>query len=421
MKPVLSFFLTLSISLFILPGLTGSAGIELAPQEKIIPFISGKVIDERGFPVPYAKVFISGSEVKTDVTGSFAVSNASSPYDAMIAERNTSTAVMYKDLTVPNPELVMFGEPDTRNYNRVSVKVEFPQTGDTTDVYAGFISREIMQCESKKAASGTNYVFLTIDFPFAVSSVRGDFVMVMKTPSGYEFFRKKSVLVTRGSKKSVVIMPSKPEYRTALSSSKIFSSLKDYYYGKITISLDFTEYSKNSRLTVFETDAKDARILTELPEKLPNTVRLRVEGYAESRSGSKFRTYYYSSTGQDYKIADEFLPELIVPTEGFMGVNGSTEFRYTVGSGAGIYVLEFRCRIPEMRFFVVTRELSGRLSILSRQEFSNTSNLTFSWRVRKYITYFSVDEFVRPNPFKTEIGYKGVLFSNGRSFRTGYF
>jgi hypothetical protein len=74
-----------------------------------------------------------------------------------------------------------------------------------------------------------------------------------------------------------------------------------------------------------------------------------------------------------------------------------------------------------MKYFVVTNETAGRLSLLSRPEFSNTRNLVFSWRVRKYLTYFSVDEFVRPNVFKNDLGYKGVLYSTGRSFRTGYF
>ncbi len=421
MKLVLSFLLTIFLTYVLTPCPVNSYDADSENGSAMLPLVSGKVIDERGFPVPFAKVFVGGNEIRTDVTGSFTTSNVSSTYDVMIAERNTSTAVMYKDLTVSNPELVVFGEPDSRNFNSVSVKVEFASPGDSADVFVGFISRDIMWCDSKKGAPGKDFAFLTINFPAASSSLRGDFVMIRKNPSGYEFYRRKSVLITKGSKKTTVIMPAKSEYKTGIKSSKVFSSLNNYYYNKITFALDFTEYSKNSRLTVFETDSKDSRMIADLPEKLPNTVRLRVEGFAETRSGSKFRSYYYTSTGQDYKISEEFLPELVVPSDGFMGVNGNTEFRYTVGSGAGIYVLEFKCRNPEMQFYVVTREIAGRLSILSRPEFSNTANLTFSWRVRKYITYFSVDEFVRPNPFKTEIGYNGVLISNGRSFRTGYF
>jgi hypothetical protein len=418
---LLYLFAALLYSLFNTFG-AGNSGLTNADHsEKSLEFVSGKVIDERNFPVPYAKIIVGGNEVQTDVSGRFTLMNVSYPYDVIVAERNTSTAVMYRDLTITDPDLVLFGEPDQRNYNSASVKVEFPPLGDSSDVYVSFISRDMIYCETKRSASGKDYVFITVDFPAAMTNIRGDVVMVRKNPSSYEFFRKKGVSISRGTKKNEVIMPAKPETSTGIKSSKLYSSLKDYYQSKISISLDFTDYSKNSQLTIFESDGKNPKTIIELPAKLPGWVRLKVNGFAQTRPGSRFSSYYYGSPGQDFKISDEFLPELIVPSDGFMGVDGRTEFRYSVGSGAGIYVLEFRSRNPDMKYYVVTNETSARLTLLSRPELSNVRNITFDWRVRKYLTYFSVDEFVRPSVFKNEIGYKGVLYSNGRSFRTGYF
>lgn len=391
------------------------------PQEKTRPFVSGKVIDERNFPVPYAKVFINGAEIQTDVMGRFTVMNVEFPYDVIVAERNTSTAVMYRSLSVTDPDLILFGEPDNRNYNSASIKVMFPPNADTSECFVSFASREMIYCETKTAGSGKDYVFLTVDFPASMTNIRGDVVMMRKNPSGYELFRRKSVSISRNTTRNEVVLPAKPESRTSVKPSKIYSGLKDYYQSKIEVSLDLTDYSKNSQLTIYEADGKKQMTIADLPAKLPASTRLKINGFAETRSGSKFMSHYYSSPGQNFKITDEFLPELVVPSDGYIGVDGRTEFRYTVGSGAGVYVLEFRSRDPEMKYFVVTNETAGRLSLLSRPEFSNTRNLVFSWRVRKYLTYFSVDEFVRPNVFKNDLGYKGVLYSTGRSFRTGYF
>ena len=391
------------------------------PQENKRPFVSGRVIDERNFPVPYAKVFINSTEMQTDVMGRFTVMNVEFPYDVIVAERNTSTAVMYRGLSVTDPDLVLFGEPDSRNYNSAAIKVMFPPNADTSECFVSFASREMIDCETMTAGSGKDYVFLTVDFPASMTNIRGDVVMMRKNPSGYELFRKKSVSISRGTTGNEVVLPAKPESRTSIKSTKIYSSLKDYYQSKIEVSLDLTDYSRNSQLTIYEADGKKQMTIADLPAKLPAATRLKINGFAETRSGSKFVSHYYSSPGQNFKVSDEFLPDLIVPSDGYIGVDGRTEFRYSVGSGAGIYVLEFKSRDPEMKYFVVTNETAGRLSLLSRPEFSNTRNLVFSWRVRKYLTYFSVDEFVRPNVFKNDLGYKGVLYSTGRSFRTGYF
>ncbi|MBX7041485.1 MAG: hypothetical protein K1X85_01175 [Ignavibacteria bacterium] len=411
-----SFFHIFLFVLLLAAAVHISGGISLGQS-----FVTGRVIDERSFPVPYAKLILNGNEVTADVTGRFLVTNTGIPYNVIVAERNTSSAVFYKDLTVTNPDLVLFGDPDPRNYSRAVVKVEFPPLADTSEAYVSFISREMIYCNTVVGRSGKDNVTLTVDFPFAYSNVTGDVVMIRKNPSGYQFFRKKSVTITRNPARNRVILPAKPESSTGIKSVKLFSGIADYYQGEISMSLDFLDYSKNSQLTILEVDGKKQKNVIDLPSKLPNTVRLRVNTFADTRSGSKFSSYYYTSPGQDLKVTEEFLPELVVPSDGYLGVNAATEFRYTVGSGAGIYVLEFRSRNPDMKYFVVTNETAGRFSLLSRQEFTNYGNVTFSWRVRKYLTYFTVDEFIRPNIFKNEIGYKGVLYSNGRSFRTGYF
>ena len=72
-------------------------------------------------------------------------------------------------------------------------------------------------------------------------------------------------------------------------------------------------------------------------------------------------------------------------------------------------------------FNTARSERSTRLNYLSRDEFKRSGSVEFRWRVNKYLTYFSVDDFVKPSAFKNDIGYKAILYSEERTFKTGYY
>ena len=64
-------------------------------SDRTAAFVSGRVIDERSFPVPFAKIIINGSETETDKAGKFKILNVPVPYDLTIAEKSTATAIVY--------------------------------------------------------------------------------------------------------------------------------------------------------------------------------------------------------------------------------------------------------------------------------------------------------------------------------------
>ena len=45
----------------------------------------------------------------------------------------------------------------------------------------------------------------------------------------------------------------------------------------------------------------------------------------------------------------------------------------------------------------------------------------YSWEVSKYLTYTSVDDYVKPRLFANDLGYKAVLTSEMRTFRINPF
>ncbi len=74
-----------------------------------------------------------------------------------------------------------------------------------------------------------------------------------------------------------------------------------------------------------------------------------------------------------------------------------------------------------MNFYIVTSSRSAYLTFLSRKEFKKGVSIEFKWNVKKYLTYFSVNDFVKPKEFNNDIGYKAVLYSKERTFKTGYY
>jgi hypothetical protein len=48
------------------------------------------------------------------------------------------------------------------------------------------------------------------------------------------------------------------------------------------------------------------------------------------------------------------------------------------------------------------------------------SGKEYQWYVMKYMTYFNVDDFVKPLRFQNDMSYKAVSFSEKRTFRTSF-
>ncbi len=154
---------------------------------------------------------------------------------------------------------------------------------------------------------------------------------------------------------------------------------------------------------------------------MPIAYRLKVSGFVEYKDGRRFVNYEYSQPGATINLTVETPPEPQTPTDKFLGANGNTEFYYSLGSGTGIYVLQYHSFYPSMNFYIVTSNRSAYLTFLSRKEFKQNVSIEFKWNVKKYLTYFSVNDFVKPKEFNNDIGYKAVLYSKERTFKTGYY
>ena len=386
---------------------------------EVMSFVNGRVTDERNFPLSGIKVLIGISEKTTDQNGNFNFSNISTPYDITIAERRTSTAVIYKGLTISNPALILFGDSVKQYSNEVTLNTFFPKIPEGNSSIIKFISKSEFESYQTEAVTGDSSKNIIIRWPLNRSSLTGELIYIQKKKDNYQYLKRKSVTLNKNVTFQEADFYSVKERKLSSSEIKLYFPVKKFEFSRIILTASFFNYDKNSGIDLDEENGNSESYKISVPDKFSESFKIKITGMAESKDGSGFVNYNYASPGEALKIVTESPPKQETPSDNILAVDGNTRFSYSSGTGAGIYVIEFKSKLPEMNFYIVTREKETYFTYLSRDEFTS-SNITFDWKVKKYLTYFNVDEFVKPVVFMNDFSYKAILFSGKRSFKTGF-
>ena len=169
-------------------------------------------------------------------------------------------------------------------------------------------------------------------------------------------------------------------------------------------------------LNTTEGDIISTKVL--VPQTIPFGYRLKIVGNGFDKGGIGFENFVYSYPNASYNLTSETPPKLEAPQDKLYTVNSNTLFSYDWGSGIGIYVVHFHCYDPVGDFYIVTndRNIPSPISFAG----SILKGTEFSWVVAKYLTYMSVDDYVKPRNYANDIGYKAILTSELRTFRTKF-
>ncbi|MDQ3019660.1 MAG: hypothetical protein M3R36_03685 [Bacteroidota bacterium] len=390
------------------------------PNE-ITNYVGGRVLDERNFPVPFVKVIIRGIEAETDKFGKFKILNVTFPYDAVIAERSTSTAVIYKGLSIDNPDFILFGKPNTRNANSAILSIKFPEIPAGSSAVIKFISTDVFYCEDIEIFTGEKSKTLIVYWPAAKKTINGNIIYLQKNSAKYEVYQDIATSLYKREDPFNLKFNENLTPNTRTTDLNVYLPFKDFRVKGYAIFADFLAYDRNAEVMLTRQEGNIFNTKSIIPSNLPISYRLKVSGFVDYPDGSGFVNYVYSKPGATVNLTTETPPELQTPTDKYLGAAGNTEFYYSLGSGTGIFVVQYHCFYPEMNFYIVTEERTAFLNYLSREEFKRASSVEFKWNVRKYLTYFSVNDFAKPKEFNNDIGYKAVLYSSERTFKTGYF
>ncbi len=384
-------------------------------------YVSGRVLDERNFPVPFAKVIIKGNETQTDKNGRFKILNIIFPYDAVVADRSTTTAIVYKNLSIDNPDLILFGKPNPRNAHSAIINVKFPEVPEGSSAVIKFISTDLFYCEDIEVFTGEKNKTLIVYWPVLKKDLNGDVIFLQKNSISYGKYKDIKTSLFETTVSFNVTFNLSAAYNTRTSDLTVYLPFKDYRSKGYSVFADFFGYNRNSEIMLTKEEGNIFRTKSIIPYELPISYRLKVSGFVDYSDGSGFVNSVYSNPGDVINLTTEIPPELETPTDKYLGATGNTEFYYSLGSGTGIYVVQYHSFFPAMDFYVVTSERSAYLDYLSREEFKKAASVEFKWNVKKYLTYFSVNDFVKPKEFQNDVGYKAVLYSSERTFKTGYF
>ncbi|MEP7145608.1 MAG: hypothetical protein ABI792_01225 [bacterium] len=389
--------------------------------KEITDYVGGKVIDERNFPVPFVKVIINSKEVETDKTGKFIIADVKFPYDVVIADKSSTTAVIYKKLSINNPDLILFGKPNPRNALSAVINVKFPEVPNGSSAIIKFISTDLFYCEDVEVFTGEKNKTLIVYWPASQNTINGNVILLQKNSAQYEQYGNIPSTIFENSIPFNVTFPDTYSNNTKTSTLSVYLPSEDFRKKGYSISADFFAFNRNSQILLTKQEGNIFNTKSIIPSTLPVSYRLKVSGYANYSNGSGFANSVYSQPGATVNLQSETPPELQTPTDKFLGASGSTEFYYSLGSGTGIFVVQFHSFYPEMNFYIVTGDRNTYLNYLSRDEFKRSESVEFKWSTKKYLTYFSINDFVKPLEFRNDIGYKAVLYSTERTFKTGYY
>jgi len=383
--------------------------------------VIGRVLDERYFPVPNISVTITGGMLtRTGKDGSFSVMTENNNYDIFLYDLSGGIGVLYKDLSTQTPELIFFGLNASRNVNSEFVKVEFPALANGRSGIIKFLSEDVFSCEDAMVSSGERNKMININFPAYLTRLNGRIVFLEKTATTYEKYYEYPITIIKEGYPQTVTFDSmslgkKPGTATVIIYPPAFA----YDSKGFSVYTDFLSQHRNAELTlnVTEGDIVSSKVI--VPQSLPYGYRLKVEGRGALKNSGSFVSWTYSYPGATLNIPTETAPKLDAPQDKYWGVSNNTIFSWDWGTGTGIYVAHFHSFAPVGDFYVVTRDRNLKNprgiggGIIDGNE--------YSWQVSKYITYTSVDDFVKPRLFANDLGYKAVLTSELRTYRVNPF
>lgn len=382
--------------------------------------VSGKVLDERYFPVPGLKLyFTGGASASTNSEGKFKVTLASASYDVFIYDYANMNSTVYRNLSAPNPELTFFGNISSKYVNTDIIRVNFQPVPQGKTAIIKFISDKVFSSREVTASSGEKVKVLTVDYPNTKDYINGRIIYLEKSPQSFDRFSEKSVTIMKDNYNQSVTFDTMSYYsKPGEAYVTVYLPGQESDKKSFDVYADFLSLHRNSEFVLNRTegDIVSAKVL--IPQNLPYGYRIKITGSAGFKGGSGYDSYFYSYPGATYNINSETPPTLSSPQDKLYTVNDNTQFSYEWGSGTGVYVVHFHCFDPVGDVYIVTTDRNIKSPVNQMKDILKGTE--YSWSVTKYLTYTSTDAFVRVKDFANDVGYRANTYSEMRTFRTKF-
>jgi len=375
--------------------------------------VNGYVKDIDGEPISGATVIIKGkSPTTTGANGNFSVSNVTIPYEArLIISGFQQAAVVYQGLTRLDPTLFYLGS--TTNSKTATISGNVPAAaGKNTLVF--FVSGSEAWYATANQTTGAYIIYA--DWRGTTSSFTGSIQVLRWTPNSNGL---PQLYDAYGLENNVTISTGGTLSNHNFTSSDFTDPAEQSITGSIT--RPSSSYSiKNKNLYINFGNAyipiagESGMALTDnFSYTVPSITgaTFQIDANAEVSALPSNRITLYSkkginggSTGINITLASA--PQLNLPANNGTGIDTTTQFLWTEGSGAGINIVYMLPMGQGPTFFIFTDDNSTYIPNLSPQGLGLPPFQPYQWLVVEVFPVSSIDAAASES---------FIIFMNGNS------
>lgn len=383
--------------------------------------VSGYVKDLDGEPIAGATVIIKGkAPTTTGAGGNFSVSNVTIPYEIrLIISGTQQTAIVYQGLTRLDPTLFYLGS--TTNSKTATISGTVPVApGQATLVF--FVSGNEAWWATANQTNG--FYSINADWRGSVSSYTGNLQVLRWTanpnglPQQYDAY---------GSEDNVTISNGGSFTNHNFVAADFTDPAEQNISGSITRpSSSYSIINKNLYLNFgnayIPIVGEPGAGLTEnfsytVPSISGATFQIDVNATVSAVPNS--RTTLYSkkginggTTGINITLASA--PQLNLPVNNGTGIDTTTQFLWSQGSGTGISIVIIQPMGQGPAFFIYTDGNSTNIPNLNPQGLGLPSNAPYQWVTAEYFPVSSIDD-AASDSFISLVNGNGGDYGRGQS------
>jgi len=383
--------------------------------------VNGKVIDVSGAAITGATVIIGNTIAVSGADGSFTISGVTSPYNIkiLVNSGSTPTGMLYQGLTTFSPQLFFSGSSGQSSSSALNVTI--PALGADQRALVIFTDNGNIHT-SNEISSPSMTANLNVKWPTGASITGKIIVLTYTFTAGqislFNKYGEMSFTLNNGGASNVTFTPAQLSVTPQQSSvSGTLNLPAGYSIPKTKLLLRFSSSASNiSSGALIGNEIMGNNFNFVIPANLTSSFNIGLEGQGSGPIGEftlKLDTIHAGVTGKVLTL--ESAPSLNTPPNGQSGVDTATNFTYTAGSGAGVYLTSFNG--TGRSFLVISNSTSVTIPNFSSIGLPIGTNIPYTWVVTK-INFASMDSFVS-GPLLFSSAFNSETASSSRTFTTG--
>lgn len=381
--------------------------------------VNGKIVDSKGAGVGGVSIWIDSNIATSNFDGTFSISNIEAPYNVKVVfdYSSNSYGYLFEDVSTHTPVLTVDkpGNPLQGTFNITIPPMVANQRASVFAVTDNVFENAVqVPFPSTNAILGAEWV--------SGNEVNAKIVVLVYTMSGgnivsYEKYGEKDTTITAGSTINYTFTNS--ELSLDPGEATIAGNIVlpgGYLNPQANMILSFSQASTWSAISMGNQVMSNAFNFT-VPTGLTTTPKIGVSASGSTNDGHFSSNNFVLLAGSTNNTLNvNAAPNLGSPLANATGINLSTDFSYSGGSGTGMY--KVRLNTVGKIFYIITNNTAFRIPDFSQFGLNYVAGENYTWYLFKYHSIGSVNDYVSISEL-TNSSYTGNSLSNGRSFTSG--